>query len=169
MNSKFKILPFLALEIFHDVGLCQIGGWAIITPRPPHTTALTLVKFLPFSAMILCIHRRSPVNPNSLRFHRRRFAVGAAELVGVNPLGCPFRRVWLKSVHASFLSAVTNYQLWCQSQSGEVVFAKCIRILSFGDITVLPDYSRWLRGLSRSVLPAEIQPARYRWHRQRNG
>jgi hypothetical protein len=110
-NCDFKILPFLALEILHNVGLCQSGGGAIITPRPPHTTALTLVKLLPFAAMILCIHRRSPVNPNSLRFHRRRFAVGAAELVGVNPLGCPFRRGWLKSVHASFLSAVTNYQL----------------------------------------------------------
>lgn len=120
MSSNFKTFPSLALEILQDVGLCQIGGWAIITPRPPHTTALTLVKFLPFSAMIFCIHRRSPVNPNSLRFHRRRFAVRAAELVGVNPLGCPFRRGWLKSVHASFLSAVTNYQLLCQSQSGEV-------------------------------------------------
>ena len=84
----------------------EFRGGAFVAPRPPDATAVAVVEFLPLAPVVLCIHRRAPVNPNPLGFPGGGFASRAAEVVSVNCLICPFGWGWIESFHV--LSSVSR-------------------------------------------------------------
>ena len=77
----------------------------IVTPGPPHATALAVVKFLPLAAVELGVYWRSAINPDLSGIRTASAALGTAKLISVNRRRSPFRRMWSKSFHVlEFLS-----------------------------------------------------------------
>jgi hypothetical protein len=81
------------------IGTHKFRRRPIATPGPPHSAALTAVKFLPLATLQLTVYWRSAINPDLAGISAASTALGTAKLSSVNRHRSPFGRMWSKSFH----------------------------------------------------------------------
>jgi hypothetical protein len=93
----------LVLIFVGDLGeICFAVRRSVIAPGPPTFAAFTLIKLLPFAAVIITHHGRSPINPNPDGVAGARSTVWTTKFLGVNSLSHPIRGSRIKCFHAGF-------------------------------------------------------------------
>ncbi len=99
MDFALEILEGIEEISRGAIALPEFGGGAIVAPRPPDLTTLTLIKLLPLFPVVFCKHGRAAINPN-LGCFRGSFAAGrTGERVRMTGRFGPRRRSRVKSVH----------------------------------------------------------------------